>query len=482
MKPAYGAAGASPAPTGARTADAGRARTDLREPMHALKARMSELPSLAKSLLFAKHSRQRTQRAAIAAFAVRVASAALLYVMQIVLARWMGGHEYGIYVFAWTWVLVLGGLAHLGLSTTAIRLVPEYKEQGRFDLLRGLLRGGAIASFGTGAIIAALGISGVWLAGDLIPEHYVLPVSLALLCVPFFALGDLQDGVGRGQAWMGIALVPPYIMRPIVIIGVMLLAWSSGFATTAVTAAIAAIVATGSSAILQRALLKRRLADIVPPGKRSYDVAGWAHISAPLLMISACEVVLQNTDVLVISTFLTPMDAGIYFAAAKTMALIMFVHYAVGSAFANQFSALNARGDEKELRSFVRDAVRWTFWPSLAAAVLILALGKPLLWLFGPEFASGYPVMLVLVVGFLFRSAMGPAEFLLNMLGEQRRCAALLAASAVLNVVLNLLFVPWLGLLGAALATSLSLVAASMLAYAVVRSRLSMDIAIWRNL
>ena len=97
----------------------------------------------------------------------------------------------------------------------------------------------------------------------------------------------------------------------------------------------------------------------------------------------------------------------------------MFVHYAVGSAVANRFAALGARGDKEGLRAFVRDAVHWTFWPSLAAAVTLLALGMPLLWLFGPKFVAGYPVMLILVVGFLFRSSMGPAEFLLKMLGEQ---------------------------------------------------------------
>jgi O-antigen/teichoic acid export membrane protein len=130
---------------------------------------------------------------------------------------------------------------------------------------------------------------------------------------------------------------------------------------------------------------------------------------------------------------MSPSDVGIYFAAGKTMALIMFVHYAVGRAVAHKFAALNARGDKEGLRAFVKDAVNWTFWPSLAGVIIILALGKPLLWLFGPQFDAGYPVMCILVVGVLFRSSMGPAEYLLNMLGEQALCATVLVSAAILN-------------------------------------------------
>jgi O-antigen/teichoic acid export membrane protein len=103
-----------------------------------------------------------------------------------------------------------------------------------------------------------------------------------------------------------------------------------------------------------------------------------------------------------------------------------------------------------------------------------------LLWLFGPQFVQGYPVMLILVVGFLFRSSMGPAEFLLNMLGEHKICAVVLATTAALNIALNLVLVPMFGLIGAA--TSISLVAAALMHYVVVWRRLDIDIAVWRNL
>ncbi|MEO1280775.1 MAG: lipopolysaccharide biosynthesis protein [Pseudomonadota bacterium] len=444
---------------------------------------------------FERDERSRARRNAVTAFAVRVASAGLLYFMQIALARWTGTFEYGIYVFVWTWVLVLGGLAPVGLNIIAMRLVPEYRETGARGLLLGFVNGSRWASFLVGTLIAAGGALGVYFFEPYVTHYYVLPLYLALICVPIYAVVETQDGLGRGFAWMGLALVPPYVLRPLLILAGMGLALLAGLPATAATAALSAIAATWVSGLLQLLLLNRRIQTDQALSDRSAgtptgdpadlqltDFRHWLTLSAPLIVINACELILQNADVLIISATLSPTEVAIYFAAAKTMSLIMFVHYAVGSAVANRFSALRARGDEAELKAFVSDAVAWTFWPSLAAAVVILALGQPLLWLFGPEFLIGYPVMLILVIGFLFRSAMGPAEFLLNMLGEQTRCAAALVATAAVNIVLNLLLVPTFGLLGAASATSISLAVAALLQYAVVRHRLGYDVAIWKNL
>jgi len=435
----------------------------------------------ALAILKGQGVRERTQRDAVTAFGVRCASAVVLYVSQIVLARWMGSFEYGIYVFVWTWVLVLGGLSDMGLSLASIRFVSQYRERGEPALLRGLIRGTRAVALGVGTLIAALGIAGLWLFEPL-QSPYVLPAYLALICVPLYALTGVQDGIGKGFAWMGVALFPPFILRPALLLGSMVAAYAMGFAMEAKTAAAAAIVATWVTGLLQAAIINRRIKPVVKRGPRHFAFATWFTAAMPLLVIDACELVFQSADVLIVSHYLTPTDVAIYFAAAKTMSLIMFVHYAVGSAVANRFAALGARGDKESLRAFVRDAVHWTFWPSLAAAIFILALGMPLLWLFGPQFVAGYPVMLILVVGFLFRSSMGPAEFLLNMLGEQRLCAAVLVTTAVLNVVLNFALIPAFGLLGAATATSVSLVTAALLNYLAVSRRLNIEIAVWRNL
>ena len=54
-----------------------------------------------------------TRRLAGTVFIIRVFSAVLAYFSQVLLARWMGGSDYGVYVYVWTWVLLLGSMLDL---------------------------------------------------------------------------------------------------------------------------------------------------------------------------------------------------------------------------------------------------------------------------------------------------------------------------------------------------------------------------------
>jgi O-antigen/teichoic acid export membrane protein len=280
---------------------------------------------------------------------------------------------------------------------------------------------------------------------------------------------------------MMVGLMPPYILRPLLLLGCMTAAHLLGLPTEASTAAGAAVVATWVAALVQMLLVERRFSREIAKPSRQYDFKRWFRVALPLMAIAICDLALQNADVLIVSAYLSPTEVGMYFAAAKTMSLIMFIHYAVGSAVANHFAALKARGDHESLEALVRDAVNWTFWPSLIAAVAILALGKPLLWLFSPQFTAAYPVMFVLAIGFLARASMGPAEFILNMLGEQLLCALVLVVSAVLDVALSFALVPVFGMIGAAAATSVALITAAVMNYVVARRRLELEISIWNS-
>lgn len=160
----------------------------------------------------------------------------------------------------------------------------------------------------------------------------------------------------------------------------------------------------------------------------------------------------------------------------KTLALVSFIHYAMSATTAHRFAEYHALGDKDRLSAYVAHAINWTFWPSLLATVTLLTFGKPLLWLFGRNFVGGYDIMLVAAIGLVVRSAIGPVERLLNMLGQQRICATAYAVAFLMNVGLCVALVPRYGGMGAAASTSLSLTFETILLFYVVRSRLGLHV------
>src|SRR3981081_330443 len=97
-----------------------------------------------------------TKRLARTDFIIRVISAALAYLSQILLARWMGGSDYGVYVYVWTWVLLLGSMMDFGISVSAQKLIPEYRTNGGPDLLRRFPTGSRWMTFIVSSLISAL--------------------------------------------------------------------------------------------------------------------------------------------------------------------------------------------------------------------------------------------------------------------------------------------------------------------------------------
>src|SRR5947209_19521118 len=117
-----------------------------------------------------------TKRLAGTIFIIRVVSAGLAYLSQILLARWMGGPDYGVYVYVWTWVLLLGSMMDFGISASAQEIIPEYRARGEHGLLRGFLSGSRWLTFAVSALVS-LGLAGlIKLLSPWIDPGEVLPL------------------------------------------------------------------------------------------------------------------------------------------------------------------------------------------------------------------------------------------------------------------------------------------------------------------
>lgn len=414
------------------------------------------------------------RRLAGAAFLIRVVSAGIAFVAQILLARWMGGFEFGIYIYAWTWVLLVGGMVDLGLGSAAQRFIPEYSEHKQFALLRGFISGSRWLALVSATIIAGVGAIVVKLLSPYIDPKTILPLYFSCATLPMFGLWSVQSGIARSYSWVNLGLTPNYVQRQLVMLGLMGVAYAVGLPTHAVTATIVGVIALMSVSLGQMVVLNRKLAGVVEPGPKAYAVRLWYATSAPIFVVEAFYLLLTYSDVIVLKQFRPPDEVAIYYAAAKTLAFVAFIYYSVAQTIAHKFAEYHVAGDRRRLMSFLRQAVALTFWPSLGSIVVLLALGKPLLRLFGQGFDAGYYLMFIIAIGLLARASVGPAERLLNMLGERRSCALVYAASFALSLALCIVLIPPMGLAGAAIASSLALVFESASLFFVAKYRLGL--------
>jgi O-antigen/teichoic acid export membrane protein len=412
-------------------------------------------------------------------FLIRVVAAALAYLSNVLLARWMGTFEFGVFVYVWTWVLLIGQALDLGLSTAAQRFIPEYRERGLTELLRGYISHSRWLAVGFAIAVAGLCAAFVRLLSPHLESYFVIPLYIACIALPAYALANVQDGIARSYDWVGLGIVPTYIVRQLLLTALMAAAYFGGLPVDAATAMVLSAAAIWLPALLQMTVLNRRLASCTAPGPKAHDIKLWVSTALPILMAEGFYLLLTHADLLMLQQFRPPQDVAVYYAAVKTLALVAFVYFAIAATTAHRVAAFHSAGDREGLADFMRSAIRLTFWPSLLATVLLLAFGKPILALFGAQFTDGYQLMFILAVGLLARAAIGPMERFLNVIGEQRVCALIYGGAFAINIALCIALIPPLGAAGAAIAISTALVVETIALVVLLKWRMGLDIFVW---
>ena len=368
--------------------------------------------------------------------------------------------------------MMLGIMLPLGYSAAALRFVPAYFAAGKWRRLSGFLRQGFLVTLLTGVAFAAIGIAAENFFGAAIQPHYRIPVTVGLLCLPLVALWIQLECTSRALTWMHLAYVPGYVLRPLFLILAVGAMAAMRLVPTAVdalwlTVATLALVVCGQAVIVVRRY-GARVAAVTP----IFHTKQWLTVSLSLLMVEGFRLVLENCDILVIGQLLDPDQVAIYFAAIRTGSLIAFVFFAVAAIAVPKFSKLHADANIPEMQRFISGMIHLMFWPSLATALVLAAIGPFVLPLFGDGFEAGYPALLVVLIGLVLRSALGPVEHMLNMTGHHKDTAYAYGIAAIAGILLNVAVIPAFGILGAAIASYGVITAANVCLAFMVRKRL----------
>ena len=393
------------------------------------------------------------------------------YLLTVSLARWLSGTEFGNYAFALNLALLLAGVAGLGLPFAVLRFVPQYEGVGDLPRARGVVAQTWLLTILSGIAFMVVGCVLV-LAFQ---PGSMTALILAMLLLALIAVANYQTELARSLHKLLLAYLPFRALWPAVVLGLVFLLYHlavplDSCIVLSLSLAVLLLIVVGQAKYL-RGLHKDKFGHVQPQTETRY----WLRVATPLWILVLGTGLLRTVDILILGLFVEPEQVGLYYGATRAAALVGFALFAVNAVVAPLISRLYHSGDTRQLRGVAAHAAQMVFWPTLCCAIGMLLFGDHILALFGDEFRAVKPVLMVLTVGHLFNASVGPVGHFMNLTGNQTTSAKVFFAAGILDVVLNLLLIPPLGLLGAAIATATSVVAWNVLLTIFVVKRLQVD-------
>lgn len=420
-------------------------------------------------------------RGAIGSLAIKLATVGLAFIAQVLLARLMGADQYGIYIYALTWLNVLVLFGKLGTDGLLTRFAAAYTAKAEWAALKGLVRYGYRAVGVAGGLLAAGTGAALWAFGaDLGPERYQT-FALALLLLPVSA------GWGVGQALLfglkrpWLAQLPEPITRILMLTVAGIAYWHYG-GLSAPMAMASGLVAGTLGLIIGSYWALRALPGTLRRVRARVSAREWFAVSMPLLFMAFLRLLLSQSDILLIGWLLHDTQAaGIYAVASRLAELTTFGLQAANTTLAPTISELYATKRMRQLQNVVTQSTRGVFAFTLATSLFLGVFGEWVLGLFGTGFGAAHAPLLILLVGQTVNAATGSVGYLMTMTGHQRQAAWMVALAAAATVALNWALIPRYGLDGAALASAVGTGVLNLAMLVFVAARLKINSTVFRS-
>jgi len=410
-------------------------------------------------------------------FGIKTTSTGLNFLATVLLVRVLGAEGYGIYAYAYAWMMMLSMPAQSGLPDLIVRETARGVAAHRPDRVKGawIWAGRVVAVLSLIIVLGAGPFLVAWQGGWHSSRGQTMAWALAL--VPLMALGNLRGAALRGMGQIVVGQLPEFVIRPgfflLLLVGGML---GLGRPFSAPLAMGFQVAASLMAFLIGAWLLVQRTPPAVRQASPVVESRGWLVSSITFALITGFSVVNNQIGTIILGMLEAPEKVGIFRVAAQVATLAAFGLQAVNMVVAPRFASLYAERKMDRLQQLATGSARIVLASSVLLTGIFLIAGRPFFQkVFGAEFNAAYAPLLILLAGQTVNAMAGSVGFLLNMTGHERDTAKGMGIAVVSNLILNLVLVPRWGVEGAAAATAVSMALWNGLLWWRVRQRLGIN-------
>lgn len=403
--------------------------------------------------------------------AVSAIGLSLAYLSHVLFAKWLGVEQYGYYIYALAWAGVLTTFVQLGMNTSTVRLIAELRAEKKSGEIRG------VSKFSTLIVLCAWGVCVVATLGvfvlepGLVPRGQEIVLGIMLPIVATLGLLNQRMSILQGYERVAESMIFQEIVRPtIMICGVAGILFFSNINAEIVVGV--NLMATAIALFLAIISTRRHFkAEGIERVKAAYEVRRWLMVSLPYFFIGMMTIAMDMGDLLILGGMLGGKAVGLYAPAAKLSQLILFPMLAIRSRVAPLLSRLYMAQSHAEVQRQLNIVTIFSGLTGGLLSALLVLQSETLLGLFGPEFIEAQSAVMVLAVGMFAFSLTGGVEIFLIMGPFERITILIYAVIVTINVVLNLILIPYFGYIGSAYASTATIIARGMISTFVVWRR-----------
>jgi len=390
-------------------------------------------------------------KATLVARAIYMLSSALL---MFVLARYLlDPNEYGTLYWAIGVLAIIQLFADLGLSRSVARYLSEYREtdpgQVPYLLKTTVATKLVLISFVTYVLL----LYHEWIATVLGEPEAVPFLAAGVLYLVAFSFSTFSQVAFQGFNHLGYSAIVQAIS------GAGRLLFAVGFV----------LAGLGALGAFFGYIVGYALAGVIGMGilyygfYRRYDAADeyedglsrrLLEYSVPLTATQSANVIDKQIDIVLVGLFLNPAAVAFYTLSKQISDFVLAPAESLGFTISPNFGEQKAAGELEKARRIYETSLTNVLLLYIPAAVgLAIVAGPFLTMIFGTDYAAAVPVLQVLAGFVVLQAITNLTSDSLDYLGRARARAMAKGATAVANFGLNILLIPWIGVVGAAIAT-----------------------------
>lgn len=381
------------------------------------------------------------------AMAARFVGIGATYALAWLITKRSGGGAFGEFSIA-LGVISIGSItAKLGTDAALMKLHASAVASGSYHDVRAAGR----ATLRICLIASGLTAAGVWCFAGVIASTALsnsvdaTTLRWASLGIPGLALVNLASSGLRGFNLVATFSVAKFALVPVTASLLIALFNESVDATTLyVIALLGALAAT----VLVLLVPIRR----IPPDSRHSKITTRSvlGLSLPLMLVSSGFVIIQWTDTLMLGGYESKGAVGEYEVAFRYASVVAIPLLVVNSITAARYAVLHSQGKMSELQHMAQRTATMMALLTLPIATALVLAPRWFLGLFGDEFKSADTVLLVLTAAQVIGVLGGSVASILAMTGHERSLDKVIVGAVVGNIILNAVFIPRWGIVGAA--------------------------------